>query len=141
MVAMKMPVRSQDDGTDSRLEPGIIATASIVPTDISTLDPSDYTTFELTKYLSGWISPKGRFYKVLDKAGHWELVELLTGDGYQSAVLERHGWVHLSMYGSVDLGDEHRLTTEQVNTLMDICMLCEGTEFADAILRGIEHKS
>lgn len=121
-------------------DPGVDENATIMPTNISALDPADFTG-NYAQSLAGWISPSGHYYKVLVLAGHSELSEMLTGNLFGSAILERTGWVHLCMTGSPDLAPRYRLTGAQVATLTDLCQLCEGTEFSDELMAGITRHS
>lgn len=131
----------------SHLEPqrtpqdaGVDINAIIMPTDIGLLDPANFTG-NYAQYLAGWVSPTGRYYKVITLTGHSELAEMLTGNLFGSKVLERAGWVHLCMTGSPDLEAPHTLTGAQISTLLDLCQLCEDTEFADELMAGIRRHS
>lgn len=90
-----------------------------------------------TPFLSGWVSPDGHYYRVRQLCGHDELGLMITGRKNGYLILVQLGWVHLAMSGSPDLDHDRRLTKGQIATLLRLCMVCEGTSFADKIRNGI----
>ncbi len=107
---------------------------TIAPTDADKLTRCD---FEHESELAGWISPQGRYYKVVCMFGHGALARRLTQDDLGCKRLEHAGWAHLGMHGTVNMVVPNQLTRSQIDTLMTIAMLCIDTGFSAKILAAI----
>jgi hypothetical protein len=106
--------------------------AKVPPTDLNAL-ASEKVGAPYT--MAGWINPAGDYFRVAGDWGHSALADRIVdqpGENYEK--LYADGWVHLGELGTFCVDSRHGLTPAQKNTLLDVALLVEGSDFAEKII-------
>lgn len=139
LAARKAELAGQLALSSTPMEPGVCDGCDLLPTRIEDLDPNDFDGNH-AHLLSGWVSPRGHYYKVASSCGHSRVADRIAGCEFGGRKLENHGWVHLTLQGFPGLYGigKHRFTREQIDTLTDIAMVSPDTFFGKEIMSALE---